>query len=131
VRETGTVAPIKEVEEEGAVPRAPVEGMSLGWIEAMTGISAINVAPGSFGVAVIGGSGKPFQTGDRLTWVDGTRVVSAQHFQELLFGAAAKGTTRIEYLRDTVRRHADLSLRAPRSFERLVVRRPVWTVPAK
>lgn len=116
-------------EEEGAVPRAPVEGVSLGWIEAMTGISAINVAPGSFGVAVIGASGRPFQAGDRLTWVDGTRVVSAQHFQELLFAASVKGTTRIEYLRDTVSRYVDLPLRAPRSFERVVVRRPVWTVP--
>lgn len=116
--------------EEGLRRRPAATGFAQGVVVALTGVKAIDSDPRNVGVLVSDAEpAGPFQPGDRLTWLDGTRLVNLAHLQEALFAAAPKKQVRIEYLRQGVSRFVDLTIPARALQYSTPVDRPIW-VPA-
>lgn len=112
--------------EAGLRRRPPVDGLPNHQVHWVTGIRSFTLDPGSVGV-VVGSvvADSPFLPGDRLTWLDGVRLVSPDHLREALLAASRKGSTvRFEYLRAGVSRFVDRPLPAEVSSE--PTGRAVW-----
>lgn len=116
--------------EEGLRRRQTAAGFMLEVVVALTGIRAVVLDPRNVGVLVSDADPKGhFQKGDRLTWLEGTRLVNLAHLQEALLAVAFKQVVRIEYLRKGVSRFVDLTI-PPRVLGFTTpIDRPIW-VPA-
>ena len=116
--------------EERLRRRPATTGVSLAVVVALTGIRAVVLDPRNVGVLVSEADPKGhFQKGDRLTWLEGTRLVSLAHLQEALLAVAFKRQVRIEYLRLGISRFVDLTIPPTVLGFTTPVDRPIW-VPA-